>query len=144
MIPTKGMMALTVLSCLILLNPPISRADSSAVIPANAGIHNKITSRDTIIQKQLDCASSHLKNTSVDWQDVCDMPEVENQDQEGKDEVVNRQLDDVSKEFPAMQPNAEKEFPPMQPERPSAWKMFKGLFNPDPVGAPQPATTSNV
>ncbi len=113
---TKFYLTWAVLVCLVSTHPLVGRADSTE------------TARDAIIQKQMDCVSHNLKNTGIDWQDVCDIPDTSAQEERQKNDAVNQQLnmfenpqghaDGVAQEFPntLLPLNAQQESPNVPPE----------------------------
>lgn len=76
----------------------------------------------------MDCVSHNLKNTGIDWQDVCDIPDTSAQEERQKNDAVNQQLnmfenpqghaDGVAQEFPntLLPLNAQQESPNVPPE----------------------------
>ena len=105
------------------------------------------SSRDAIIQKQMDCVSHSLNNTAIGWQDVCDIPEASSQSPADKTEAVNRQLDEVASkdEFPGVEQDAGKVFSNTgEPDRQSIKGMLRQISNPDVEGTIVKKTSSNI
>ena len=86
-------------------------------------------SRDRIIQQRMDCLSHNLKNASVDWQNLCYVPEDAPQDQGSKTEAVNSQLD-MMEDARTREPTPRR-YTRSQVERQSATVMAKDVLNPD-------------
>ena len=98
-------------------------------------------SRDRIILQQMDCISHNLKNTSVDWQNLCYVPQEGTQDQGSKTAVVNGQLD-MMEDARTGDPTPRR-YTHLQVDRQSATSMAKEVLNPETSAHPVVVTLPN-